>query len=220
MSPNARKHIRRKPKTLTPGELLVRAGKWARGLRSEPDRGCALVTAEMFSELLESVIANRFVDDPCICKRMLSDGMAPLGSFAARINIALLLGLIAKEVHAVLHSIREIRNAFAHEPTRITFGSKPISDVCHGLPNGFDPGPMPRRGVTKKARAARMRFMSAASYCMSAIMTERWNVTRLTPSIPAASFGETINPELHVPIQSDEGIKTAKNRRIRRRRGR
>lgn len=213
MSANTRKHIRRKQNVLSPGQLICRAGKWEQDLRNESDRGCALVTAEMLSEALESLIASRFVEAPAVCKRMLSEGMAPLGSIAARVNIALLLGLIGKEVHDVLHRIRTIRNVFAHEPTGLDFASREISEVCHGLPCGSDSGPMPRRRMTKRACAARRKFMSAANYCMSAIMTERWNVNRLSASITATSFSDTIDPASHVPNVSHHVARPAKKKR-------
>jgi len=48
------------------------------------------------------------------------DGRAPVVSFGARIQMALLLGIITKEDAAVLRAIKKIRNAFSHR-VKLTF---------------------------------------------------------------------------------------------------
>ena len=39
----------------------------------------------------------------------------PLGSFAAKIDLALLTGLLTEDAHSDLNTMRRIRNVFAHE---------------------------------------------------------------------------------------------------------
>jgi hypothetical protein len=42
------------------------------------------------------------------------DGRAPAGSFGARIQLALLVGLITEEDATILRQIKNLRNTFAH----------------------------------------------------------------------------------------------------------
>lgn len=48
------------------------------------------------------------------------DGRAPAGSFGARIQLALLVGLLTEHDAAILRTIKELRNLFAHR-VRINF---------------------------------------------------------------------------------------------------
>ena len=57
----------------------------------------------------------------------------PLGAFAARIDLALVMGIYSEQEHGFLHTIRRIRNEFAHTPAPLDFKSQNISDLAKNL---------------------------------------------------------------------------------------
>jgi hypothetical protein len=72
----------------------------------------------------------------------LFDPYKPLGTFAAKIEMAYALGLIDVEVRRNSDYIREIRNIFAHRMAPTNFNTKEVAAVCrllvvnyHGFPS-------------------------------------------------------------------------------------
>jgi DNA-binding MltR family transcriptional regulator len=59
---------------------------------------------------------------------------APLGSFAAKIRLAHLLGLISKDFYSDLEMMKEIRNRFAHDLSAVSFDQQSISPITSLLP--------------------------------------------------------------------------------------
>jgi hypothetical protein len=60
-------------------------------------------------------------------------GSGPLGNFGAKIDLGFLMGLYGREKRDDLHTIREIRNAFAHKTKTITFNSTEPKTLCKKL---------------------------------------------------------------------------------------
>lgn len=56
-----------------------------------------------------------------------------LSTFAARVRMAMALGLVSRASFDDLSVIRDIRNAFAHEPPGLTFRDLRISRACRQL---------------------------------------------------------------------------------------
>lgn len=86
-------------------------------LAGESDRGCVLVSTEFLSDALEAYLRTKFskVGTPKgIQERLLTAQMAPLSSFAMRINICRAIGLIGTKTFHALDDLREIRNRAAH----------------------------------------------------------------------------------------------------------
>ena len=80
-------------------------------------RELAIVAAAVLDLALVDLISRRFIDEPKESEKFLGadeNGRAPAGSFGARIQLALLLGIITKSDAAILRAIKGIRNAFAH----------------------------------------------------------------------------------------------------------
>ena len=95
----------------------------------QTDRASALVSSALLEELLERLLLVFFMDYNKI-KRDLFDGMAPLSTMNAKINIAYYLGLIEQDIFEDLTFIRKIRNDFAHSFETITFETQRIKDRC------------------------------------------------------------------------------------------
>jgi hypothetical protein len=97
---------------LFPGENNIYAEY--RGL---PPRELAIVAAAVLDVALTELLALRLADDEKEVQDFLGlsgDGRAPAGSFGARIQLGLLLGLLTPRDAAILRVLKEIRNIFAH----------------------------------------------------------------------------------------------------------
>jgi len=91
-------------------------------LKTQSDRGVAVVAAAMLEELLELVILARLIEIPSKRKESLFDKMnAPLSSLSAKIEIAFALGTINESARRAMHLVREVRNKFAHRLEPLTF---------------------------------------------------------------------------------------------------
>ncbi len=57
----------------------------------------------------------------------------PLGSFAVKIDLLYMFGLISDEAHADLVIVKDIRNKFAHDLETEDFSTRSICDKCDAL---------------------------------------------------------------------------------------
>ena len=101
-------------------------------LISESDRGCALMSAAFMDERLTKLIKAFLIDEDNLPKGMFKFN-GPFGTFSAKIDTALSMGLIPKNVHRDLHLLRKIRNDFAHVSSPIGFDDEPIASRCREL---------------------------------------------------------------------------------------
>ena len=77
-------------------------------------------------------LQGRMIRDAEIEKRFFDPG-GPLGSFMARADLGLLLGLYHKFMRDEMLIISYIRNRFAHYPYPLDFSAKKILDDCKKL---------------------------------------------------------------------------------------
>jgi len=106
-----------------PGETEIYAE-----YRSLPPRELAIVSASVLDVAIAELLALRLADREKEVEEFLGvngDGRAPAGSFGARIQLALLVGLLTPDDAATLRTIKELRNLFAHR-VRIDFLSPPV----------------------------------------------------------------------------------------------
>ena len=97
----------------------------------ESDRGCALVAAEYLDARLEKLLRANFVMTRGADDVFRYPGM--LSSFAAKVLLADLLGLLPLDAIRDLTMIRKIRNDFAHSSTEATFATENIANRCKEL---------------------------------------------------------------------------------------
>jgi DNA-binding MltR family transcriptional regulator len=101
-------------------------GPFLEMFRRETDRGFAIGAATVLDSLMEILLRKRMIQ---AVPTEIFSAYGPLGSFSAKIDISYYLGFISKGDHAELHTIRRIRNEFAHSlDTSLSFSSRPISD--------------------------------------------------------------------------------------------
>lgn len=96
----------------------------------ETDRGAALMAAGYLDEWLKRLLEKYFVDAKAVANRALE---GPLQTFAARIDMAFLTGLLPRNVHTDLHVIKRIRNKFAHHAGLLDFNTEDIARECRKL---------------------------------------------------------------------------------------
>ena len=83
-------------------------------IEAQTDRAAALIAAAYLEERLRAALDARTCRYANVENEFYRSS-GPLGSFSARIDLALLLGIIEPQVHKFLHTIKDIRNAFAHQ---------------------------------------------------------------------------------------------------------
>lgn len=96
--------------------------------RSLPPRELAIVCAAVLDVALAELLTLRLAGQEKELEEFLGlngDGRAPAGSFGARIQLSLLVGLLTPGDAAALRTIKELRNLFAHR-VRINFLSPAV----------------------------------------------------------------------------------------------
>jgi hypothetical protein len=96
--------------------------------RSLPPRELAIVSAAVLDTALAELLALRLSNREKECEEFLGlngDGRAPAGSFGARIQLGLLVGLLTTDDVAILRTVKELRNLFAHR-VRVNFLSPSV----------------------------------------------------------------------------------------------
>ena len=95
----------------------------------QTDRGAVLIATAYLEERLVAAIKARTNRNQAIENRLYM-GAGPLASFSAKIDLGLLLGIYEQRVHRFLRTVKDIRNAFAHNPNPINFETQKIKDLC------------------------------------------------------------------------------------------
>jgi hypothetical protein len=101
-------------------------------LLEQTDRGASLIAAAYLEERLTDAIKARLNRDEEIESRLFN-GSGPLAAFSTKIDLGLLLGVYEPKARDFLHTIRRIRNEFAHNPQPRDFRSQKIHDLCKNI---------------------------------------------------------------------------------------
>lgn len=101
-------------------------------IKKQTDRGAALIANAYLEERLTDAIKARLVRDETL-ENNLFKGSGPLASLSARINMGFLLGIYEEDIRRFLHTLRNIRNAFAHRPEPMNFETQKIKDLCSNI---------------------------------------------------------------------------------------
>lgn len=98
-------------------------------LKQQTDRGAGIIAAAILEEMLEVVLLARLGH---LNRKHYEAIFAPegaLGSFSKKIEIGFALGIYSEEGCRNLHTIREIRNKFAHRIEALVFDHPDIAAV-------------------------------------------------------------------------------------------
>jgi hypothetical protein len=159
------------------------------GLESDSDRAAAIIAGSMIDVRLEAALRHRMRRDAQV-EATAFDARGPLGTFANKIDMAYLMGIISKEAREDIHVVRGIRNSFAHDLSVKDFQCASIRDrtsllrlvETHALSTTADvpdqfiintqPGAIPRIGVVdllNKKQNSRERYMITCSIVTAAL---------------------------------------------------
>jgi hypothetical protein len=86
-----------------------------RKVGAESERGMTILVGAELDRAL-GLVLHAYLAPGNARAELFSGSAPPLGSFSAKINLCRALHLITDEEHATLHTIRKIRNEFAHNP--------------------------------------------------------------------------------------------------------
>jgi hypothetical protein len=141
---------------------------------NSPDRAAAIVAASFIERHLELALKARLLRDEDYLKEMFRSS-GPLGSFASKIRMAYLLGICSKETTKDLETIKNIRNAFAHDVLIVDFETQRIRDLANNLTYatrnleirvvGEEDIP-PQHAFPKPPKSSRERFIRACQMLM------------------------------------------------------
>lgn len=120
-------------------------------ITAETDRGAALMSAAYLDDKVKELIEKRLVQNKKSLRRAF-DFNGPLGTFSSRIEFAYLLGILPKNACRDLHTIRAIRNQFAHHAAPLSYEDENIKPFCeklifHGVKDAAGPDSKFRRTV-------------------------------------------------------------------------
>lgn len=133
-------------KDSTPGPIKTLRRKFRRVLEApdsrnimkeqmgQSDRAAVLITAAFLDDVLAIRIASTFkfdFDDTDFEKIFRFEG--PLGTFSARLEMALLFGVIEDETFQQLNIVRELRNACAHSTSKVNLEEPEFANVVGRL---------------------------------------------------------------------------------------
>jgi DNA-binding MltR family transcriptional regulator len=118
-------------------EALERSIALVEELERQSDRGAAIVGLAWVEEALQESLISFLKDEKKAQERFFRQS-GPLAALAAKIDLALLLGMCTQVIAADLHSLRKIRNDFAHtvlaaDNSSLRFETAHIRDKCMAL---------------------------------------------------------------------------------------
>ena len=96
------------------------------------DRTAVIVSGSILDEILKRMLLSYLIPNKKIEEKLL-DGMAPLSTFSARINMLFFLGLITKHQFDDLNLIKKIRNMAAHHIEGIDLEKDMFKDMIRSL---------------------------------------------------------------------------------------
>ena len=100
-------------------------------VRTGGDRAAAIVAAALVDEHLGRVIIASLRQNKRIAQKMFT-GSGPLATFSSKIDLAFLIGMFSEECCKELHTIRDIRNTFAHD-LNTGFDNQRVKDLANNL---------------------------------------------------------------------------------------
>lgn len=118
--------------------------RFRKAMDSPSDMVTAVVQAVELDYLLETTIRLHLSRSDDATAELLSKENGPISTFFAKIVLSYAMGTINEEEMEYLHTIRRIRNAFAHSRREISFSSDSVLSELSAIPT-------PKRG-TKESR--------------------------------------------------------------------
>jgi hypothetical protein len=97
------------------------------------DRVCAIVAAAYFEDRLAQTLRVALQPNDDIANRLLK-GYGPLATFSAKIDVGHMMGMYSEAYRRTMYTLKDIRNAFAHQSNKTTFKTDKVRGLCSNLP--------------------------------------------------------------------------------------
>ena len=110
---------------------LKRQGVDLEALIKQTQRGSVLILTQLLANTLEHYLIQVLQPFKASTRKEIFRGMGPLSSLSAKIHISYGIGLLTKELYEDTHTLRAIRNKFAHD--RLDLGSDKIATLVQQL---------------------------------------------------------------------------------------
>lgn len=112
-----------------------------RMFHGESDRGAAVLAGSYIENYLGTFLESKMVDRDKALRERIFGSNGPLSSFSQRIDFAQGFGFMNALACSHMHSIRKIRNHFAHHPKEASFTESPVTDLIRKISDGLPPLP-------------------------------------------------------------------------------
>jgi DNA-binding MltR family transcriptional regulator len=157
-------------------------------LKTESDRGCAVIGGAMIDQSLSQLIASFLVDDPPAVNYLL-DPSGPLVSQPTRARLAYCLGILSTKQRDDIIAIGKIRNKFAHNLNGATFEQDEIKNECNKLRSYYDTY-IPALPSDNSQATPRKFFQVAIAVLVQGLVVEstRLSLAKRTLEIPRDTF--------------------------------
>jgi mannitol operon repressor len=154
---------------------------------AETDRGVALVVTSFLDRLLGDSLAAFLIENDSALA-LLQGFNAPLGTLNTKIAACHALGLITDAEMRECHTLRRIRNAFAHE-IEVTFDKGSVKDLCGNLTSRPVDKESPRSQFMRASLVLLINLLNRPHYLAQKRLTQgNWqNQKEKAPDIPPAS---------------------------------
>jgi hypothetical protein len=136
-------------------------------METDSDRAAGLVAATFLENQLEDNIRKNLRDDQEALDDMFNPSRGPLTTFAAKIDLAYLIGLLSEKDRRELHTIRKVRNEFAHGFGRRSFQFEIIRDLVGNLTAIEDAVSL--RELASAKKPVRERFILSCQWYISSL---------------------------------------------------
>lgn len=149
--------------------------KWRDTIFDQHPMVCAIWGASMIEHELEDIIRRRLKRNDDALWAKLTERGAPLSSFAGKIDLAYAIGALDETTRANLHTVRDIRNTFAHTKKVLDFEDPIIIDALSKIKEPKQRGYKRNIRLVKRLAAIKtLRSQSFAVLCiaMNTLMLE------------------------------------------------
>jgi hypothetical protein len=126
-------------------------------------RGAAILGGTLVEETLRFLLISKMVSLTLKERGELFDIMKPLSSFSAKIAVGYAFGCYGPVTRDDLHTIKEVRNAFAHARRLIDFDTKEVAQHCERLYVGRELAP----GTARDRFTMGVKFLSLGLFVRS-----------------------------------------------------
>lgn len=128
---------------------------------------CAIWGASLIEHELEDIIRQRLKRNDDATWSKLTERGAPISSFSGKIDLAYAMGIFDETTKANLHTVREIRNTFAHTKRVLDFEDALIVSALSKIREPNRPGYKRTIRVAKSASTqSGLRMQSFAVICL------------------------------------------------------